>query len=85
MSDRETQIQTDIADQVPSQRRLQRPPDFTGKTLNHFRDVFLRHGLPGLLLGCLFLVPAIGLLDDQVNRFPCADITLRRAKLTITV
>ena len=69
MSDRETQALTDMADVVSSQRRLQRPPDFTGTPLNHFRDVFLRHGLPGLLLGCLFLFPAIGLLDDQVNRF----------------
>jgi hypothetical protein len=39
-----------------SQRRLQRPPDFTGGRLCHFREVFLRHGLPGgLLAGLLCL------------------------------
>ena len=42
------------------QGRLQREPDFTGPTLTTFKDVFLRHGLPGLLLACsgiLFLSP----------------------------
>lgn len=40
-------------------RRLQRDKDFTGDRLTSFRDVFLRHGLPGLTLGFLFLtVPA---------------------------
>lgn len=34
-----------------SHRRLQREKDFTGSRLTRFRDVFLRHGLPGLLLG----------------------------------
>ncbi len=42
---------------VPSQRRLQRPPDFTGHQLNTFSAVFLRHGLPGALLGLLLLLP----------------------------
>lgn len=43
-------------------RRLQREPDFTGARLTRFREVFLRHGLPGLVLACLFLaVP--GMLD----------------------
>ena len=39
-----------------SRRRLQRPADFTGGPLVTFRQVFLRHGLPGALLGafCLF-------------------------------
>ena len=37
--------------EVPSQRRLQRAPDFTGGRLNTFRQIFLRHGLPGVLLG----------------------------------
>ncbi|MEL6693105.1 MAG: CPBP family intramembrane glutamic endopeptidase [Pseudomonadota bacterium] len=36
-------------------RRLQRDKDFTGDRLTSFRDVFLRHGLPGLTLGLLFL------------------------------
>lgn len=39
----------------PGQRRLQRAADFTGQPLNRFTDVFLRHGLPGLLLGLIFL------------------------------
>ena len=34
----------------PSQRRLQRPADFTGPRLERFRDVLLRHGVPGALL-----------------------------------
>ncbi len=41
---------------VPSQRRLQRPPDFTGGRLSSFRAVFLRHGLPGALLGLICLL-----------------------------
>jgi hypothetical protein len=41
----------------PSQQRLQRPPDFTGSRLDSFSDVALRHGLPGLVLGVLCLVP----------------------------
>lgn len=45
---------------VPSQRRLQRPPDFTGARLDSFRAVALRHGLPGLLLGLTCLLhPAL--------------------------
>ncbi len=36
-------------------RRLQRPPDFTGGRLTTFREVFFRHGLPGLALACCFL------------------------------
>ena len=38
------------------QRRLQRAPDFTGPRLCHFREVFLRHGLPGLVLAALLLL-----------------------------
>ncbi|HSG89798.1 MAG TPA: CPBP family glutamic-type intramembrane protease [Pseudomonadales bacterium] len=41
---------------APSQRRLQRLPDFTGGRLCHFRQVFLRHGLPGLVLVPLLLL-----------------------------
>lgn len=41
---------------VPSQRRLQREDDFTGERLTAFRQVFLRHGLPGVALGVVFLV-----------------------------
>lgn len=36
-------------------RRLQRDKDFTGARLASFRDVFLRHGLPGLALGLSLL------------------------------
>ncbi len=42
-------------DLAPSQRRLQRPPDFTGDRLRTFRAVALRHGLPGAVLGALCL------------------------------
>jgi hypothetical protein len=49
---------TEALPRAPSQRRLQRPPDFTGGALTHFRHVFLRHGLPGLLLGLVLLAPA---------------------------
>ena len=45
---------------IPSQRRLQRGPDFSGERLIRFRQVVLRHGLPGALLGAIcFLVPEI--------------------------
>lgn len=37
-------------------RRLQRPADFTGRPLTSFRQVFLRHGLPGALLGAFCLL-----------------------------
>ncbi len=40
---------------APSQRRLQREPDFTGSKLSSFREVALRHGLPGAILGVLCL------------------------------
>ena len=36
-------------------RRLQRDKDFTGDRLATFREVFLRHGLPGLILSLFFL------------------------------
>lgn len=51
-------------------RRLQREPDLTGGTLSRFRDVFLRHGLPGLLLA-LFLLAWPGLW--QVGEQSLAD------------
>lgn len=41
---------------APSQRRLQRPPDFTGPRLTRFREVFARHGLPVLAVGALLLI-----------------------------
>ena len=41
-------------------RRLQRPPDFTGERLTRFRDVWFRHGLPGLLLALVLLVCLAG-------------------------
>ena len=40
----------------PSQRRLQRPADFTGERLNRFSQVFLRHGLPVAILAGLALL-----------------------------
>ncbi len=54
---------------APSQRRLQRPPDFTGQRLRTFRAVFLRHGLPGVLLaGLLLLHPhALPLLASTLS------------------
>ena len=53
---------------APSQRRLQRPPDFTGGRLNRFSQIFLRHGLPGALLGalCLFVPEMRALLGDAL-------------------
>jgi len=50
-------------------RRLQRPPDFTGPQVNHFCQVALRHGLPGLLLGGLLLITSAELLIEPLNRF----------------
>lgn len=38
-----------------SSRRLQREPDFTGERLTRFSEVFVRHGLPGLILALLCL------------------------------
>lgn len=40
---------------APRSPRLQRDQDFTGNRLTTFREVFLRHGLPGLLLALLCL------------------------------
>lgn len=43
------------------QRRLQREKDFTGSRLTSFREVILRHGLPGALLALIcFAVPNMG-------------------------
>ena len=47
---------SDNAPSEPSQRRLQRAPDFTGNQLNHFKDVVIRHGLPGAAFGFLCLL-----------------------------
>ena len=42
------------------QRRLQREKDFTGDRLTSFRQVILRHGLPGVLLALVcFAVPSL--------------------------
>ena len=47
----------------PSQRRLQRPPDFTGERLNRFSQVFVRHGLPvAVLAGLVLLNPEMRML-----------------------
>lgn len=40
--------------------RLQRPPDFTGGRLDSFRQVFVRHGLAGLVLALIFVLPHPG-------------------------
>jgi len=63
------QTRTDGEALAPSQRRLQRPPDFTGQRLRTFRTVLLRHGLPGALLGalCLLHPQAIGLLTSALS------------------
>lgn len=55
---------------APSQRRLQREADFTGQRLNSFRQVLLRHGLPGFLIGLLLLIPSDlrALLSPQNHR-----------------
>ena len=37
-------------------RRLQREPDFTGARLASFGQVFVRHGLPGLMVALLLLL-----------------------------
>lgn len=54
-----------------SQGRLQRPADFTGSRLTQFREIFVRHGLPGLSLGLLLLALVPGLaavgLDAVAN------------------
>ena len=46
---------TDPTVGLSTQRRLQRAPDFTGPRLSRFRDVFLRHGLPVLLVALIVL------------------------------
>lgn len=58
------------------QGRLQRPPDFTGARLTTFRAVFLRHGLPGLLLGAVCLAhPALrNALADALTGFAAAPL-----------
>ncbi|MEM8769258.1 MAG: CPBP family glutamic-type intramembrane protease [Pseudomonadota bacterium] len=57
---------SDRASLAPSQRRLQRPPDFTGSRLNRFSQVFSRHGLPVAVFGALcLLVPDLRALLEQ--------------------
>lgn len=75
------------ADIAPRQRRLQRAPDFTGAPLKSFRAVFLRHGLPGLVLGALCLAhPALrALLPDALAGFAAAPLRYLGAALAILV
>jgi uncharacterized protein YjeT (DUF2065 family) len=55
---------------APSQRRLQREEDFTGSRLSSFREVALRHGLPGALLGlaCFALPGAWTMLQTGLSQ-----------------
>lgn len=70
---------------APSQTRLQRLPDFTGGRLNHFRQVFLRHGLPGLLLGLIFLLLP-GMWDKLLlNLAPCFAAPYRYVAVSIII
>lgn len=44
----------------PRKRRLQRDKDFTGDRLSSFREVFMRHGLLGLVLAfCFLTIPSL--------------------------
>lgn len=75
---------------VPSQRRLQRAPDFTGQWLDSFRAVLLRHGLPGFVIALGFLlVPEMrALLVDAVAPFresPAAYVVAALAILGTTL
>ncbi|MEM9939211.1 MAG: CPBP family intramembrane glutamic endopeptidase [Pseudomonadota bacterium] len=46
-----------------SHRRLQREKDFTGERIATFRAVFLRHGLPGIILALVcFTIPDLQLV-----------------------
>ncbi len=58
-----------IEDLAPSQRRLQRPADFTGDRLSSVAQVFLRHGLPVAVLAalCLLLPDAPALLVESLS------------------
>lgn len=57
---------TPPAARQPRKRRLQRNKDFTGARLSSFREVFLRHGLPGLGLAlCFLLIPSLQLVFVQ--------------------
>lgn len=51
-------------------RRLQRDKDFTGDRLTTFRQVFLRHGLPGLALAviCICLPGMLPVFSDSLAR-----------------
>ena len=62
--------ETDNRRIAPSQRRLQREPDFTGAKLSSFREVALRHGLPGALLAlaCLALPQSLTLLQEGLSQ-----------------
>lgn len=58
-----------LPDQPLGRRRLQREKDFTGERLSTFRQIFLRHGLPGAVLALVCLsVP-----DLQVVFFESLD------------
>ncbi|MEO0983364.1 MAG: CPBP family glutamic-type intramembrane protease [Pseudomonadota bacterium] len=53
-----------------SHRRLQRDKDFTGDRLATFREVFLRHGLPGVILAivCISIPGLYVVFSDGLAR-----------------
>lgn len=53
-----------------SNQRLQRASDFTGDRLTRFREVFFRHGLPGLILALVCLsIPGLQIvLADGLDK-----------------
>ncbi|MEO1027557.1 MAG: CPBP family intramembrane glutamic endopeptidase [Pseudomonadota bacterium] len=62
-------INKTLLKQPLSHRRLQRDKDFTGDRLSTFRQVFLRHGLPGAVLA----LACLGVPDLQAVFFESLD------------
>ncbi len=75
----------DTTSLAPGQRRLQREPDFTGQRLSSFREVALRHGLPGALLGlaCLALPQTRELLQAGLTQ--AADNPVRLLMVALVI
>jgi len=68
----------------PKKRRLQRDEDFTGRRLSSFREVFWRHGLPGLTLALCFLA-APGLQAVFVDSLSAASANLAGYAIVMVV